>query len=98
MATLAQIVRIRLLSHFSVGGAGASDEARFVSEAASVHAHLQPIEFRVKQDKRVRPVKGDQKGEVRAHKCTSSCALLDSGSEQQANAKDRSMESSALTS
>lgn len=35
-------------AYFRIRGAGATDEACFVTEAASVHAHLQPVEFRIK--------------------------------------------------
>lgn len=80
MATLTQMIESPFLSYFSVGGAGPSDEARFVSKTAGVHTHLQPIEFRVKQDKRVGPVEEDGKGKVSAQKCISSSALLDFGS------------------
>lgn len=35
-------------TYFRIRGAGATDEARFVAEAASVHTHLQSIKFRIK--------------------------------------------------
>lgn len=34
--------------HFRIGGAGTTDEACLIAEAASVHAHLQSVKFRVK--------------------------------------------------
>lgn len=55
MATLALMFKSHYHSYFGVGGAGASDEPCFISKTAGVYTHLQPIKFRVKQDKRVRP-------------------------------------------
>lgn len=85
MATLTQIIKICFSSYFGVWGTGASDEPRFVSKTASVYTHLQSIKFRVKQDKRVRPVKGDKKGKFSAQECNSNGALLDFGSHQTQN-------------
>lgn len=55
MATLALMFKSHYHSYFGVGGAGTSDEPCFISKTAGVYTHLQPIKFRVKQDKRVRP-------------------------------------------
>lgn len=55
MATLTQLFKSRHHSYFGVGGAGPSDEPCFISKTAGVYTHLQPVKFRVKQDKRVRP-------------------------------------------
>lgn len=94
MAPLTQIINtLFFFPYFSVRGAGASDEPRFVSKTAGVYTHLQPIKFRVKQDKRVRPAEEDKKGKVSAQRCISTGALLDSGSYLQ-----QRPESSILTS
>lgn len=36
------------LPHLRVGGAGATDESRFVPKAASVHAHFESVKFGIK--------------------------------------------------
>lgn len=77
MATLTQIIRIHFFSYFSIRGTGAPDEPCFVSKTARIYTHLQPIEFRIKQDKRVGPAKEDKRGKVSAQKCISDGALLD---------------------
>ena len=42
-------------SYLSVGGTRPPDEARLIAEAASVDAHLQPVELGVEQHEGVRP-------------------------------------------
>lgn len=46
-----------MIAHLRVGGAGATDESRFVPKAASVHTHFKSIKFGIKQHKGVWPVK-----------------------------------------
>lgn len=97
MATLTQIIKIHYHSHFSVGGAGASDEACLISKTAGIYTHLQPIEFRVKQHKRVWPAQEDKRGKVSAWKRLSNGTLLDFGSRQKQE-QNRSTEGRILTS
>lgn len=77
MATLTLKFKSHYHSYFSVGGAGTSDEPCFISKTAGVYTHLQPIKFRVKQDKRVRPeMEGKKGGKVGAWRYVSNGSLL----------------------
>lgn len=82
MATLALMFQSHYHSYFGVGGAGASDEPCFISKTAGVYTHLQPIKFRVKQDKRVRPEMEGNGGEMLVHRHASQmdhCCISDHG-------------------
>lgn len=55
------------IPYLRIGRAGATNESRFISKAASVHAHFKSIKFGIKQHKGVWPRKKKKKGRLVSH-------------------------------